>query len=194
MKNKIKTLFIASILSSLSACAFVPEQVHLQPQVIPVTSSNIGKGKMVAVQVIDARSNTTLGGRPSGYGPAASITLADNIQTVVQAAIYQGLTDYGFKPIPFNPNTTRKLTLRVIALNYRQHEGFFTSSVEVNSTIEATANNESNNYDHVYRGEQNSNIIVTPTSGQDSHNINVVFSNTLNQITQDDQLMHFLAK
>lgn len=63
----------------LTGCAFTPEAVKLNPNV-NVEKQNIGHGKMVAVNVLDVRKSTSLGGRASGYGPAANISLADNLK------------------------------------------------------------------------------------------------------------------
>lgn len=192
IRNMIGFLLVTSIISLLSACAFIPEQVHLQPQVSPVMPENVGGGKLIAVEVVDARGDTTLGGRPSAYGPIAGITLADNIQTVVQNSIDQGLRAYGFKPVSSNSGATRKLTLHIIALQYKQRLGLLNSTLAVNSAMEVTANNGNKVYDRVYHGKQDSYAFVTPTSSQDTQNINAVFSNTLNQVLQDRQLMNFL--
>lgn len=194
MRNIIKCLFVAALLLSLTACAFVPEKVHLQPQIAPIPTKDIGHGQTVAVQVLDARGDTTLGGRATGYGPAASITLADNIQNTVLNALYQGLQDYGFKPIPYRDDVARKLTVHIISLNYKQQAGFWTAATIVNSTMEANAENKQKTYDRIYRAKRSSDIVITPTSGQDSQKINAVFSNTLNQMLQDQNLMNFLGK
>ena len=101
MNKIIKLLLVAINLMMLSACALTPESVKLNPQ-INVASNNIGHGKKVAVRVIDARPEQTLGGRATAYGPAAKIKLANDIKKVVRSTVTQGLKKYNFTPTPYN--------------------------------------------------------------------------------------------
>jgi uncharacterized lipoprotein YajG len=191
-------LIILSMLSCslLTGCSFIPESVNLNPQVNPAPTANVGQGKQVAVQVIDARPDSSIGGRPSGFGPAANISLGNNITGVVQQNIENGLSDYGFAAVDYAvaPNTPRTLTLCITGLQYDPRVGLLNGDVYLTSTIEGTANNKGHIYDKVYRASNKKIIFITPTSGQDSDNINRVFSDTLNQILADQALMAFLAR
>lgn len=195
MKRLLTVLSICS-LSLLTGCSFVPESVNLHPQLAATPTANIGEGKAVEVQVVDARPDSSLGGRPSGFGPAANISLNNSITDVVQQNIENGLRDYGFAAVDYtgNPNISRTLVLRITGLQYDQRLGFASSDIIITSTIEATANNKGRVYDQVYRSSKKNEAIVTPTSGQDSANINGVFSDTLNKILTDQNLLNFLAK
>lgn len=195
MKKLLAVLSICCC-SLLTGCSFIPESVNLNPHMTAAPASNIGEGKPVAVQVIDARPDSSLGGRPSGFGPAANISLSNNITQVVQQNVEEGLRDYGFAAVDYtgNPNVSRILILRITGLQYDQRLGLFDSDLLVTSTIEATANNKGRVYDQVYRSSGKTVAVVTPTSGQDSANINHVFSDTLNQILSDQNLMQFLAR
>lgn len=193
MKNKFKLLFALSVSAFLSACAFVPEKVQLQPEVGLGPTENIGKGQQVALEVLDMRPDATLGGRPSAYGPAADISLANNIVSVVENTISQGLAQYNFVPVSVGTNTSKQLTIRILDLDYQQRANIMTGTSLVNSTIEATASNNGKVYDNVYHNQQTDDSFFTPTSGADSKEINAALSNTLDQILQDNTLMNFLA-
>jgi uncharacterized lipoprotein YajG len=193
VKTIFKFLFILGAVCLLPACAFIPEQIHLNPEITPIQSKNIGNREKIAIQVIDVRSNSSLGGRPSGYGPAANISLADDIQAVIKNTISQGLSNYNFIPVSSNSPARKKLTLRITALNYNQRTGFFTGSSVVDSAIEVTALNNQRSFDNVYRYQKNRDVMFTPTTMADSKEINSVLSNILNQILHDPALLDFLA-
>ena len=66
------SIFTTSIF--LSSCALVPEKIHLK-QKVEIQQSDIGQNHKVYLTVIDARDTDTIGGRPSGYGPAGPYPL-----------------------------------------------------------------------------------------------------------------------
>ncbi len=191
MRLLVSVLLVS--LLSLAGCAFSPEQVKLQPQV-NVQKQNIGQGKQVSVRVIDARPHTDLGGRVSGFGPTAKISLADNLNKVVKDEIYAGLKNLGFQPVPYNPQAQRQLTVHITNLDYRSRSGFWTANISINSTLEASAVNGNNSYDHVYRGDSEHRVMVTPTSNSDFQNINSALSASLNKMLNDQNLMIFLKR
>lgn len=193
MLSRLKYLVLSSLVLMLSGCAFVSESVPLQPQ-ITVPATHIGDGKTVAVKVIDARPDDTIGGRASGYGPAAKIKLASNITDTVRTAVYEGMRRNGFQPISYDENVQRKLIVRIIALQYKQRTGLFVGTITISSTLEASADNKGKTYEKIYRTENEHNIVVTPTSGSDEKNINEALSSSLNKLLGDEQLMRFLAK
>ncbi len=193
MISKFKVVIIFISVAVLGGCALVPESVKLNPT-INVPHSHIGKGQVVAVNVIDARPATALGGRASGYGPAAKISLATSLVSTVKATVERGLIANGFKIAAPAQSAASNLTIRIIALQYKSRAGFFTGHIDISSTLEGSAKNQSRTYDKVYRYNSSNDAFFTPTAGRDSKNINAALSVTINKLLADKSLMSFLAK
>lgn len=193
MLYRLKFITFSFLLILLTGCAFVPESIPLQPQVnIPET--NLGQGKTVFVAVIDARPDDTLGGRITGYGPAASIKLSNNITEIVREQIIKGLSQNGFKPVVNQLGIERKLTVRINSFDYKQRIGLLTGTLIIGCTLEGTVDNKGEHYINVYRAVTQNDIVLTPTSDYDTQHINEVFANSLYKLLSDKQLLKFLTK
>jgi uncharacterized lipoprotein len=188
-----KLLSVSILALMLGACAFVPESVHVNPT-LSTKKSNIGHGKKVAVRVVDARSDTTLGGRASGYGPAAKISLANKLGKAVKKTIYRGLRTKGFRPVPYYDGSRRKLVVRITGLQYKTRTGFWVGHVSVTGAIDANANVAGRSFERVYRAKANEGIMFTPSERSDVKHINAAISLMINKLINDKQLMHFLAR
>ncbi len=149
---------------------------------------------MISSIQIDARPDTSIGGRASGYGPAANIGLANNIKVIVREAVKKGLHNYGFRIVPYRTKAVRRLTVRIVALHYSQRAGLISAGIRINSTLEGSANVKGKTFDRVYRGNRSKQILFTPTEHQDNRYINNALSNTLNQLLNDKQMLNFLAR
>ncbi len=190
----MKSLFIILIATViLSGCAFTPENITLNPKV-NLKKQNLGQGKKVEVQVIDERNDSTLGGRISDMGPTAKIAVASNIKKTVIKVVNRALLAYGFQPTKGNNAKSRRLVVRVIALDYRSRAGFWSAGIRINSTIEGAAYNHGLNYDKVYRYTNVHRILFTPTTKSDTKHINIAFSKSLNKLVNDQKLFKFLAR
>ncbi len=192
ISRSLKLAAASVVLATLTGCAFVPEKVSLQPTV-KTKKSNIGHGRKVAVNVVDTRADKDLGGRASGYGPAAKISLANDIGSVVRQSVYKGLRSQGFKPVANTADANHHLTVRITGLDYKSRAGFFTGSVDINCSLDASANNNRRNYEKVYRNNGTQNVFFTPSSDSDKEHINAALSDTLSQMFNDKGLIKFLA-
>lgn len=193
MRKTISLLMMLSGFLLLGGCALVPEKLNLNPKV-DVPRSNIGKNHKVSVKVIDVRDSTIIGGRASGYGPAASIKLASNLSRTLERAIYKGLRNKNFVPVGPNVKTARQLTVRITGLSYKQRAGFLSASIDVSFSMEAQAKNKSDSFDRVYRNQKTSRILVTPTTTSDTNKVNGVISQVVNKMLNDRTLIELLAK
>src|SRR4029077_6981653 len=82
---------------SLSACAFTPHDVNLQPQ-ISVPMSTVGAGTSVYFQFVDDRADLNVGNRGVG-GNGARIS-AMRLPAVVEDQLRQGLIKKGYQLAP----------------------------------------------------------------------------------------------
>ncbi len=193
MQNFWKMIVLSTLMLMLSACAFVSESVPLKPQV-NVQPTLSGDGKIIALNIIDARPDSALGGRVTAYGPAAKISLENDLISVVRLEVTKGLAKNGFKVVPYTDNATRKLVVRIIALQYQQRTGFWAGTVIVTSTLEGSANNKGQTYENTYRTEDEHTVVFTPSADTDIKNINSGLASSLSKLLNDQSLMHFLAR
>jgi uncharacterized lipoprotein YajG len=193
----LKQLSVTSLIISscaLTGCAFVPEDIKLQPKP-DYSHSHIGQGKKVALRIMDTRPSSAVGGRASGYGPAAKINL-DSTQMVasVRQALSRGLRANDFKVVGGNQPANARLKVRVSAIQYKQRAGFWTGHIDINSSIEGEASKSNNrSYDKIYRYNSTKDVIFTPTEGGDNKNINRAVSQSLSKLLADKKLLRFLA-
>ena len=112
---KVKSILSCTVVlictAALAGCAFASEKITLNPTV-NVAKQNIGHEKLIAVQVIDSRASTSIGGRASGYGPAGNISLASNLKKTVTRNIDKTLVAYDFKPANKAVRLTHRFTVR----------------------------------------------------------------------------------
>lgn len=194
MRFLLRILFTTYVLFSLTGCTLIPEQIDLQPQIESLSpAKKVGQGKPVAVKVVNLLPKNSIGGRPSAGGPAAKISISNNMEQVVENTIYPVLEKYGFKPIPcYDENAPRKLTLRVVSLMYRQKAG---ANIKVTCSIEVHAENKGKKYEKVYQSSSVRSLFMwIPTTYEDTQEVNKVLSNTLTKIAGDEGLIYFLAR
>lgn len=192
MKTTFKFAALAGLLLSLSACGYIPEDVAINPNVHH-QSSPVGHGKSVGVRVIDARDSHVIGGRPTGYGPAADITVGPSFRDAVEKELNKALRRNRFKPVAYN-DAKRQLTVRITNLRYEQRAGFWTAGLQIKGSLEASARAGGRSFDRVYRAQNDQRIVVTPGSKDDARYVNTVVSKLINKLINDRDLMRALSR
>lgn len=175
---------------SLTGCALTPEAININPQVKTI-KKNIGHGKKISISVIDARADQSLGGRASGYGPAANITISGNLAMDIKKSISKGFINYGFIP---DSTAKTKLVVRIMSIQYSQRAGFFTAGIRISSSLDATATQSERSYEKVYRSSDNQRVMFTPSSDSDNEHTNASISQVINNLLTDKKLLSFLSK
>lgn len=196
MKKYAQWLVVSFVSFLAMGCSFVPEQLSLHPVVNSSSVPNVGRGQVVALNVIDARTQKSVGNRPSGLGPMAAVTLANNPEHAIYDAVSTGLSARGFKPVDYATHRREpiSLTLTLRELGYEQKMSIMMISVLAHSSIGAEAKHNGARYSKVYRADEVKNYPIVPTTGQDETHVNAVLSDNLNRIFFDKNLMNFLAR
>lgn len=194
MNRVYKFMLGVGILLGLSGCAMVPESIDLKP-VVNTSTSNIGQDQKVAVQVVDARPEKTLGGRATYIGGAADINLANDPAVAAEKVIFKGLKNYGFEPVQYSadPACSRSMKLSITDLQYQEISHPFSMDIAMSSTIQIKAANDGESYENTYNKQKVHPILMAPLTSQDQTDINNVFSDNLRQILNDKKLLKFLA-
>ena len=191
MLRYISCLFLLSL---LSGCAFVPEKVSLDTHHI-VHKKQIGQKKRLSVQVVDLRASDDIGGRPSGYGPAATISLKDDLAVEMRKSLVTNLKAVGFLPLKDSTSTTeRHLAVRILNLEYKQRAGFWTGHIDLVAGVELVATRYNRHLNKIYRVKKTMDVLFTPSSEADSKLINDTYKALIEKMFKDESWLRFLAK
>jgi uncharacterized lipoprotein YajG len=176
-----------------SSCAFTPQSVSLSPD-IQTTPDSVVSGKQVMLTVVDERPRKSLGTR-GVKGVGADLTIEGDLSDVVRKALTDGLTQRGFTITPNKPADGRELRVEIRNLDYNVTMGFWTGSLKVDSTLKGICIiGSTRQYENVYRGDYQENVMAVQTSGANEKYINKVISQAINELLRDQQLIQCLAK
>jgi uncharacterized lipoprotein len=183
--------FLIAIL--ITSCAFIPQKVTLAPE-LDIAGSSIGRGKNVALKVVDERADTCLGRRASGYGPAAEIATDQDVCACVNEQIVEGLRRNEFNPVLYTKDAPRSLIVEIRLIEYTSSAGFATAGIHAKAALKAICRNNELTYEKMYRTESEQRKVFVPTAEENERLINEALSQVINKLFQDQELTSFLAK
>lgn len=193
MKMKIVMIVLSMLSLFFAGCAYVPQQVSITPG-IHVINTNTGKGLKITVRVKDERPSKSLGHRGDNYGRGAEITTTQNIEGLVTAEILKGLKKKGFDIAEYKVKHERELIAELRHFEYSTSLGFFTSGVHVNGALKIICKNKENEFERMYRIENEEKVVVTPGAKANERIISEGMSNLLEKLLSDNELLSFLAR
>ena len=174
------------LISTVGGCAFVDENITLQPtSVLP--PSAVGSGQRVGVNVVDERTTSIIGRR--GPMRSAEIQAAQDVRKVVDNAVNQGMRNQGFVPVPYTKAEPVTLEVQVREFSYDTSTGFFTGGIHTRAALKAIARRSEDGFEEMYRTEEEDRVIVVPTEASDAERLNLVLSHTIDQMLADQRLL-----
>jgi len=188
----MKAIVLGMFCALSAGCAFNPQQAKIAPS-LQVATTTEGKGVTVALRVVDERESKSLGNRGAAFGKAAKITSAEDIASVVQDNVRQGLINKGFTVVAYDAAAPVSLTIEVRALSYETSTGFWTGGVEVKSALKAIGVRDTKTYEKMYRSDDEKRVVVVPTAGKNEEWINTALTDVLRQVFDDLGLIRHLA-
>jgi uncharacterized lipoprotein YajG len=195
MKKPLKWLCVAAVSMLMMGCTLFPEQPKFNPTVDTSHATNIGHGKVVALQVVDQRASQQIGRRSSGIGPMARITPGNNPAQAIYKAVSSGLSAHGFTPVDYATHRNEPVSLTIILqkLSYRMKAPIGYDRIIVHSKLGANAMHNRLRYQQTYSVRQQHNyVMMLPTADQES--LNQVVSTSIDKLFADQKLMNFLAR
>jgi Uncharacterized lipoprotein. len=185
-------IFTVIIVAGLSGCAFNSQTVQLDPHV-EVVPSDMGAGKAVGLIVVDERASNSLGRRgTAAIARAAEIKSDRDLAVVVHDKVAAGLKAKGFAVSDSRDEPT-ELKLELRDFEYSTSTGFWTGGIHVNGAIKAVARRPGDNFEQMYRTENERRVVVVPTAGKNSDDINSGLADLLRKILNDVGLLRFLS-
>src|SRR4051794_29347995 len=114
IKRVVRLVGLAASLALLAGCALVPQKVTITPR-LQVPASHLGNGTTVALKVLDSRRTLRIGYRGLD-SKLAEITTEQDLASVFQAKITEGLTQQGFKVVSLSQEPARLLKVEIRTL------------------------------------------------------------------------------
>lgn len=180
-------------LALLAGCG-VPGQTVSFKLDVKEQSSSIGKGKTVALRVVDARPEKVLGYRDMDTSRNSPIRVEGNLTEIVGAAASRALSDMGFSPAPYSESASRSLIITIRDLNYLAKSEGVTKKVSVKCVLSGKAKNGPGTWEGNYPVRQEKEVVITPDENSNARFLNDVLSESLTMLISDPDLQQFLGK
>jgi uncharacterized lipoprotein len=190
-----RSIIVAIIIAlSCASCAFTPQAVSLRPDV-QVASPPMGQGRTVAVRVADERPRATLGTR-GAQGVGAQITLQQDLPSVVQSAVMDGLKRQGFAPVAaVNSTEGRELRVEVRNLDYNVIVGFWAGTLRTECALKGICIlGTTRPYEQLYRGVREETVLVIQGASANEEYVNDALSKAIQELLADSKLSQCLAQ
>lgn len=175
----------------VGGCAWVHQNATLQlnPQIAP---SGIGAGRTVVVRVNDRRATDIIGYRGLD-SQNASITTKQDLVSLFESKIIEGLTAKGFKAVSFTDQSTGVLTVDVMEIKYSTDLDFMKGSMQTRAVLRVSTSKNGLYFDQNFYGTRKETIVEAPKASRNERIINAAISDAVQRIFDDDRLMLFLA-
>jgi len=177
----------------LQGCSVRPQNIKLDPPV-QLEPSNVGQGKVVWVQVLDARLRKTLGNVGNPDGKFTQVSVEHDFSTTVYQRVSAALRDLGFVAQPTPGPEERSLIVEVRELKYESLKQTVTFATEVRVSIAGMARNGVDHYDRVYNaGEQKTGPLM-PSENERTETVNRLAAVAIEDMLNDPRLTGLLAQ
>lgn len=187
-------LLALAALAVLAGCSTVPPQsVALAPQV-KVPTGNVGKGKSVAFQVVDARGDKVVGYRNADGGRSAPITVEGDLTRSVGETAAKVLTDLGFKPVPYKDGAPLSLVITIRELAYQAQGQTVTRKISAKCVLSARVTNGPGNWEGSFPVSQEREMVTAPDENANARFINDVLSESLGLLLSDPEMVQYLGR
>ena len=191
MNILVKSASLVLATAFLAGCAWVPQKVTIAPK-LEVPASNLGNGATVIVKVLDSRPSARIGYRGLD-SKGAEITSDQDLASIFQQKIIEGLTQQGFKAVPASEAPARVLKVEIRALQYTTDMEFWQGSVRTKAAIQAYSKANDYIYDQLYVAEREEHAVEAPRAKTNASLINGVISDVLQRLLIDQKLSRVLA-
>ena len=190
MTKYLMPALLAAVVSS--GCAWVPQTAKLQltPEITP---STVGQGVTVAVRVTDRRTSQTIGRRGVDSEDAA-ITTTQNVITLFQDKIVQGLEKKGFTAGRYDGQPVRTLTVEIRRIDYKTDMEFWKGIVKTEAVLDAVVLKDDMKFEQTYTGQRKDTTVEAPSAKTNDRLINGAISEAVQKLFEDHNLLRFLAE
>ena len=191
MTSLIRLAFLAVVPFYFSGCAWAPQRLTIkaEPQ---FSKSTVGNGTTVAVQVVDARPSKVIGYRGLD-SELAEIHTEQDVVSIFQNKLIEGLKQKGFNAIPYDGQSTLILRAEIRLIEYSTSTDMWKGSIQAKTVVAAYSKKADRIHDRVYRAEREQAVLEAPRAQTNERLINSAISEVLQRLVEDQNLTEFLA-
>lgn len=191
MRLKLVSVLLSALV--LTACALSPQQVTINPT-LESSKSNIGEGRTVYLEVIDARENEAIGSRGGLYKDTSLITPANDLAAAIRETSARKLREMGFI-VQAAPGASADIRIFVDKLSYSDpDESKMGFEVELESVLRVEAKQNIDTYTGRYQVKNKKTYATVPGRDRNEEMINETLSSSLQRLFNDPKLLAFTLR
>ncbi len=190
--NKARQRLVLSVCMLLVACALSPQTVEIDPQ-FGVDGKDIGRGRMLAIDVVDVRGNAVIGTRGGVYAETSYITPAGDMTRTIGEKLLSAFRSYGFTGSGAGQPQTVRMTVEIDTLSYRPTGEKGLQKIDTEAAVRVIATHAGREYRSRYRAKSTQKMLSTPSTKKNEELINAVLAKALDRLVHDEELLRFLG-
>ena len=187
------SLALGLVLVSLLGCAPRSQNIQLDPPV-NMESSSVGQGKVIWLQVKDARPRKTLGLVGDPGGNYAHVSVEDDFSNALYQRVSEALRSMGFVVQPTPGPDQRSLKVEVRDIQYQSLKQTLTYDTDLSVSVAARAQNGDDFYDRVYNAGAKRTSALIPSAADSRQAVNEAVGTTLKEMLSDGPLIAVLVR
>ncbi|MBA1148989.1 hypothetical protein H0Z60_18215 [Ectothiorhodospiraceae bacterium WFHF3C12] len=191
-RNPLRIVLLAVTALFMIGCAQTPQTVRLAPEPPDGYAVDYGKGRTVALRVVDQRlDKTRIGELRNRETEAAPVRTKQELAYVMELTAGETLKAYGFRPVAWDADADRRLTVNITHLS---HTVAAAVPRDVETTVRMSATAVHRNSTLKLKAEQREDDRIThrPSAGENARYIESALTGALERI-MGDELARFLA-
>jgi uncharacterized lipoprotein len=186
--NRLLALIIGLI---ITACALSPQTVTIYPT-LHLPSRDIGRGRTIALEVIDARSSQSFGVRGGIYQETSVINPSGEIKVPVRNALATTLHNYRFAVALPGASAPLAMTVTIEDIRYTPSGAPLVNEVRADLALKALCRDGTRQYTGRYTARTSKRVLTAPSAEDNEEIINTVLSKGLESMMTDPGLLDFL--
>lgn len=184
---------LVSLLVLAPGCALSPQTVTLKP-VVDAPSHPIGRGRELALEVVDLRPNPYFGSRGGIYGETALISPRVEVADTIRRALAERLTASQFVVTPPNPNAPLSIRVEIQRIDYIASGQPIIDEVRTLAAIRAIVRNGDRTLTSQFQANSTRRVAGPPGEVQNETIINEVVEKVLQRLLQDGGIIELLSR
>lgn len=189
--SSLTIVLIASVI--FGACALSPQTITLKPA-IDVRSHPIGRGRELALEVVDLRPSRHFGSRGGVYGETALLNPRTEVAETVRRALAERLTASQFRVTPPNPGAPLALRVEIQRIDYIASGEPIVSEVRAVAVIRAIVRNSGRTLTSQYQANTARRVVGPPGEAANEVILNEVVGKVLQRLLQDGAVLELLSQ
>jgi uncharacterized lipoprotein len=193
MKKALQSLCVTGAVLWLSACAYSPQQLNVQPVLTIGSGETYGNGRPIAVSASDQRANRVLGSLGGVYKNSSTITISNDLESALTRAANGLLATQGFV-VNSADSSAVQLHIVVDSITYDTPDEGVGQTVKLHSALRAEGTKGGETFSGRYESDSDRRSVTKPDAKENEKMVSELLSNTLKRMFEDPHLRQFLTQ